>query len=257
MNKIELIKEAIEKAERLESKLTSEVIEVPFLGSLKIRALLNNLGAISTNYLEIGCHKGGSFCSTIYNNPLMLAIGIDSWASDIVNEDKAYPQFCDNSAKFKNIATYRQIIQEDCFNVNLTKSPWNIITNEMGAQIPDFEGALIDLYNYDAGHSFEDQKNALIYYKRILADEFIYVCDDWQYGEVKAGTIAGIEEGGYEILFEKELLNPEGYTEDQHLNDHWWRGYYVALLKKKPYSLYDAAKDAHNKLSNSTFKYSK
>jgi hypothetical protein len=46
--------------------------------------------------------------------------------------------------------------------------------------------------------------------------------------------LEGIKEGGYEILFQQELLNPEGFPEDAHLNDHWWRGYAVFLLKKKP-----------------------
>lgn len=224
MDKIALIKEAIEKAERFESKLTPEVINVPFLGSLKIRALLNNLGAISTNYLEVGCHKGGSFCSAIFDNVLSLAIGIDSWESDETNEDKAYEQFGENTRKFKHLLTSRQIVKADCFSVPLDKYPFDLLPHI---------GCNVDFYNYDAGHSFEDQKKALTYYKPVLADEFVYCCDDWQYGDVKAGTLAGIKEGGYEVLFEKELLNPEGFPEDSHLNDHWWRGYYVALLKKK------------------------
>lgn len=224
MTKIDLIKQAIDKADRFESKLTSEVMEVPFLGSLKIRALLNNLGAISINYLEIGSHVGGSFCSAIYDNPLTFAVAIDSWESDNTTEDKAYPKFIENSFKFKHLLTYSSIIKSDCFSVDLTRSPFDVMPHT---------GHKIDLYNFDAGHSYEEQRDALIYYKPVLEDEFIYCCDDWQYGRVKEGTLAGIEEGGYDVLFQQELLNPEGYTEDQHLNDHWWRGYFIALLKKK------------------------
>lgn len=235
MDKIKLIQEAIEKADRFESKLTPEVIQVPFLGSLKIRALLNNLGAISTNYLEVGCHKGGSFCSTLYNNPLGLAIAVDNWESDnVLGQDKALDQFIENTGRYKHLLTYRSIIKSDCFNVDFNAHPWNIINNDelkvVSKQEIHFK---IDLYNFDAGHSYDEQRKALTYYKEYLADEFIYCCDDWQYGQVKEGTIDGIKDGGYEILFEQELLNPEGYTEDQHLNMHWWRGYYVALLKKK------------------------
>lgn len=218
MDKIALIQQAIEKAERFESKLSEEALRVPFLGSLKIRALLNNLGEIGTRFLEIGSHKGGSFCSTIYkNNNLKLATAIDSWASDDINEDKARHQFLDNSCKFKTPSTNLIIIQSDCFNLSPINSPENNY----------------DLYCYDAGHSKEEQRNALIYYKEYLADEFIYGCDDWTYQEVSEGTREGIEQGGYEVLFEKILLNPPGFPEDAHLNDHWWRGYGVFLLKKK------------------------
>lgn len=223
MDKIQLIKEAIEKADRFESKLSQEAIEVPFLGSLKIRALLNNLGEIGTHFLEIGSHKGGSFCSTIYGNDNLKGItAIDSWASDYLNEDKAYKEFHNNVPICRPKNAVLNVIMADCFKLDL-----NLILDGMVSK------DTIDLYSYDAGHTYEDQKQALLYYKDILADEFIYCCDDWQYGQVKEGTLAGIKEGGYQVLFEQELLNPEPYSEDQHLNDHWWRGYYVALLKKK------------------------
>jgi len=215
--KIEAIKEAIEKANNFQSNLRQEAFEVPFLGSLKIRALLNNLGGVATHIADIGCHKSGSLCSMLYgNNNIKSATAIDSWESDATNEDKAYPVFLQYTNRFKPSTTELNVIVSDCWEVDLT-----MVANK------------IDLYSYDAGHSRSDQRDALIYYKDILADEFVYLCDDWQYQEVKEGTIEGIMQGGYQILFQQELLNPEGYTEDQHLNMHWWRGYAVFLLRKK------------------------
>jgi len=214
--KIEAIELAISKADQLQSKLTDEVRNVPFLGSLKIRALLNNIGELGTHYADFGCHKAGSMCSAIYGNDnLKYITAIDSWESDHMQGDKAYPVFIENVNKYIPKRADLNIIIEDVFKVDLShiKAP-------------------IDIYSYDCGHSYLDQKMALTYYRGALADEFIYLCDDWTYGEVKEGTMAGIEEGGYEILFEKELLNTT-QGEDLHLNTEWWRGYYVALLKKK------------------------
>jgi len=125
------------------------------------------------------------------------------------------PLFLENTNRFKPDGAKLNVIIEDVFKVDLSK-----INHP------------IDIYSYDCGHSFTDQIDALIYYKPVLADEFIYCCDDWTYGDVKKGTLAGIKEGGYEVLFEAELLNTT-QGEDLHLNDEWWRGYYVALLKKK------------------------
>jgi len=214
--KIEAIKEAIRKAEQFQSKLTDEVRDVPFLGSLKIRALLNNLGELGEHLLEIGSHKAGSLCSTIFNNDNLKTItAIDSWESDETSEDKAYPQFIENVMTFKPASSELKVIMADCFKVDLLS-----IENK------------IDLYGYDAGHSFKDQEMALTYYKPILADEFIYCCDDWTYQQVKAGTLSGIVRGQFEVIFEAELLNTT-QGEDLHLNDEWWRGYYVALLRKK------------------------
>lgn len=215
--KIQAIKEAIEKADKFQSKLSNEAISTPFLGSLKIRALLNNLGELATNVMDIGCHKGASCVSMAYGNEnIKNIVAIDSWESDEVNDDKAYPQFISNVTKLKPAVSELNVIVGDCWSVGL-----------------DLIKCEIDLYSYDAGHSRTDQRNALLYYKEVLADEFMYCCDDWAYQEVKEGTLDGIKEGGYEILFEKELLNPEWATEEDHLNDHWWRSYAVFLLKKK------------------------
>lgn len=215
--KIEAIQEAINKADQFQSNLKPEAFEVPFLGSLKIRALLNNLGSLATHIGDIGCHKSGSLCSMLYGNGnIKSATAIDSWESDATNEDKAYPVFMQYVTRFKPATTELNVIVSDCWQVDLSMVPNKI-----------------DLYSYDAGHSKTDQRDALIYYKDILADEFIYVCDDWEYGDVKAGTLEGIEQGGYEILFSRELINPPGTYENDHLNDHWWRGYAVYLLKKK------------------------
>jgi hypothetical protein len=212
MDKISLIKSAIEKADKFQSKLTPEAMGVPFLGSLKIRALLNNLGELATHFGEAGCHKSGSFCSTIFGNSnIKSATAIDSWESDATSEDKAYPQFMANTLKFKPENTELNVIVSDCWKVDLGSIPNKI-----------------DLYSYDCGHSEDDQCKALTYYYPVLADEFIFCCDDFGWPEVKAGTKRGIKEARLEVLFEQEFI-----TDHEYDNMSWWTGYYIALLKKK------------------------
>lgn len=216
MDKIELIKAAIEKADNLQSKMDETAWSVPALSSLRIRHLMNNLGAISTRYLECGVHKGGLFCSTIRNNPnIVLAYSIDSFASDGETGENVAEQFSANSLK--------------------CKSPE---TRLVGAICDSFEGRPteskgIDLYLYDADHSYEAEKQAITHFLPAMADVFIMCKDDWQYGDVKRGTMDGLAESGLEILFQQELLNTEPYTEDEHRNEEWWRGYAIFLLKKK------------------------
>src|ERR1700739_2641298 len=139
--KIKLIEEAIEKAIRRESKLTPLALAVPALSSLNIRHLMNNLGAISTRYLEHGVHKGGLFCSTICNNSnLDYTCAGDSWASDADSEDKARPQFVDNVYMLKPIDTIFEILEGDTFK-----------------QSADEILGPIDLYLFDADHSESSQ----------------------------------------------------------------------------------------------------
>lgn len=218
--KIEAIKEAIEKAKNHQSKMDAVAWSVPALSSLKIRHLMNNLGAISTNYFECGVHKGGLFCSAIRNNYNLKSVTAnDSFASDSGSEDKAEPQFRENVRRCVPIDKFVHVDVRVCNTFDLDP---NTIT-----------GKPVDLYLFDADHSYESQRKAMTHFLPVMADEFIVAVDDWQYGDVKRGTMDGIKDSGCEILFQQELLNTEPYTEDEHRNMEWWRGFAVFLLKKK------------------------
>jgi hypothetical protein len=215
--KIQAIKEAIEKAKSHQSKMDQTAWGVPALSSLKIRHLMNNLGGISTLYFECGVHKSGVFSSVLRNNQnIIVANANDNFASDETNEDKAYPQFWENTHKCKCPETKLNLLINDTFNVD----PIAVI-------------GPVDLYLFDADHSYSSQRKAMTHFLPAMADEFIVCVDDWQYGDVKRGTLDGIADSGCHILFQEELLNAEPYAEDQHRNDEWWRGFYIALLKKK------------------------
>ena len=213
MISVESVKEAIEKAKRRESNLTPLGLSIPMLGSIQIRHLLNNLGAISINYLTVGVHVGGDYVSAVCNNSIKRTFAVDSWASDEGSERKCEQEFIDNTILCKPANTELRIIKSDCFAADLS------IIDEP-----------IEFYSYDCGHSREEQRDALIYFKPALAEEFIYCCDDWDFEGVKEGTWEGIEQGGYEVIFHEELLN--GVPGD-HLDQYWWNSYAVFLLKKK------------------------
>lgn len=211
MTKIEQIENAIEKALKRESKLTPLALAVPALSSLMLRALMNNLGSISTRYMENGVHKSGLTCSTLFNNPNIISVtAIDSWASDETNEDKAEPQFDENVALLKPANTKLQKIKSDSFAVDPK----------------DVEGP-IDLYLYDSDHSEACQYNALLHYLPCLSDEFIWCVDDLDFPEVIAGTERALKDAPVEVLFEKRFKG------NNHDNDGFYNGFYVALLRKK------------------------
>lgn len=207
----ELIHNAIERAVARQSKLTDEALRVPMLGSLQIRHLLNNLGGMANHYMEHGVHKGGSFCSAIFGNELVTATAVDCFASDKTNDvDPAQPIFLANVDKFLHPGTIFELIVSDSFDVN----PENIVN-------------LIDLYYFDGDHSYESQRKALTHFKSSMDEEFVYVVDDYMLDVVRKGTQDGIKDGGYEVLYERELV-----TDHEYDNESWWRGFAVFLLKK-------------------------
>lgn len=204
MNKIELIKQAITDAKEERSKLSPEVLDLQGFTAHKIKHLLNNLGVISSNYLEIGLHKASTFISTLYNNDL-FGVGIDNWSQfqeGGVSKRKAYESV-------ERLLPYTQYViwDADC---------WTLV-------LPD--DIIFDLFNYDGEHSFENQKRGITHFYPYLADEFILCVDDTSWKDPKEGTEAGIKEMNLEILFEEHLW-------DGKENGEWHNGFSVYLLKK-------------------------
>jgi len=211
MSKIELIEQAIEKGIRRESKLTPLGMAVPALTSINLRHILNNIGALGTRFLEIGSHKGGTFCSTIFkNHNLLSAISIDSFESDANNEDKAHPQFLENVTICKPLDTEFRLIKGDSFTVVFD----NILRP-------------IDLYTYDGDHSEDSQRMALTHFISLMADEFIFLVDDYDWPDVRKGTADGIKETNCRILYERILVG------NDHDNEGFWNGFGIFFLKKK------------------------
>ncbi len=211
--KIEDIKTAIERADKMQSDHAAETYGVPALTSLKLRHLLNNIGKLGTRFFECGSHRGGTFTATIAGNDnLIEVIANDSFESDktMIAEEKAEPQFRANAARFLPKNTKLTIIVSDTFDINVSQLPKGI-----------------DIYAFDADHSEQSQRKALTYFLPALADEFIYLCDDWDFPEVESGTRKGLADGGFEILYETILK-----TLGSHDNDSWWNSFYVALLRK-------------------------
>lgn len=211
MINVDNVKDAIEKALRRESKLTPLAISVPALSSLNIRHLMNNLGAISEHYMEHGVHRGGLFCSTIFkNNNLKSATAVDSFESDVTNNEGAEKDFLDN-VKLCGPLPYNDVLWHNrSFDVD-----------------PKFISNPIDLYLFDADHSEDSQCKALTHFISAMADEFIFCVDDYDWKEVQEGTERGIVETGVEVLFSSV------WKGNDHDNEGAWNGFAVFLLKKK------------------------
>lgn len=196
MNKIEQIKECIQKAENLESKLTEECFAIGGFTSPKIRHLLNNLGSISTSYLEIGVLRGATFVAAMYGNK-MKGMAVDNFSE--FNDGTVRDELLKNIAWFPNAV----FIEQDCFTYNYPKNHF-------------------DFYNYDGGHSYEQQKDGITVLYPSMKDEFILVVDDSDWEQVMKGTIYGLREVNANIIFERIFTAEEGYH----------NGFYLALIRK-------------------------
>ena len=189
------------------------IVEIDGLSSQKIVNLLNSLGSISTNYLEIGSYLGLSTCAVLKDNNIN-AFCVDTWKEDLqpLTQELILPpnskeEFIKNVKQFKgnnSVTAY----ECDLFDTNLKD-----IKN-------------IDLFFYDGPHESETIEKAIMYYKDCFADECICIFDDANFPNVVIGAMKGLEQIDHELIFHKKVLNTiENPTQ-------WWNGIYVTVIKK-------------------------
>lgn len=207
-----LIDTAFSNAEQNISKITSEIIQLEGFSGTKTRHFYNNLLVDGARYLEIGTWKGSSVCSAMYGNKATV-VCIDNWSEFGGPKD----EFLVNFEKFKgeNDATF---IENDCYKVDVSL-------------LPKF-----NIYMYDGNHTDESHYKALLHYYNCLDDVFIFIVDDWNWEDVRNGTLASIQTLNLKVLYEKEirLTLDNSHTPQPEANDTWWNGIYVAILQKQP-----------------------
>lgn len=195
--------ECIDYANSGFTKLNNKALNMPGMSSTKVRNFLNKIVSYpSVSYLEIGVWQGSTFYSALYGNQPEYALAIDNFSEFQGNIQTFQNNMSDINFEFS-------FLNADCFNL-ITK--------------PEKK---FNVYFYDGNHSFNSQKLALSYYDSVLMNEFIYICDDWNFPEVVKGTIAGIEETKLEII--QDWILPAKYNGD---TENWWNGLWVAVIKK-------------------------
>ena len=207
----------IEKATLIANLLVTSVNSdfetgVPGISSPRVDKLLNELGKISTSYLEVGCLGGRTFSSVLSGNTL-TAYAVDNWKEGVVSENNEHNITVTKEDFVSNILPHKgenliKVFNCDFINVNKT----------------DISG--VDLFLYDGDHSYESTKLAVEYFASTFADECILVFDDANWDGVVDGAIAGIEAAGLTVQYDKKLLNS---IEDKAM---WWNGLFIALVNK-------------------------
>ena len=198
------IETAFNNAENGISKITKDIINMEGMTGIKTRHFYNNLLNLEdARYLEIGTWKGSSVCSAMCGNKAKV-ICIDNWSEFGGPKNEFLLNF--NKYMGENNADF---IEQDCYKVDISKlSKFNI-------------------YMYDGNHTKDSHYNALVHYYNCLDDIFVFIVDDWNWHDVREGTLESFNQLKLSILYQKEIYTPGNCTLDT-----WWNGIYVAILKK-------------------------
>lgn len=159
---------------------------------------------IVKNYLEIGVWYGSTAIAGLKGNTHKL----NYWVVDNFSQFGSPKQDFLNNWN-ENIGGTPNLIDEDCFQINLTQKG-----------IKD-----IDVYFYDGDHEEKDHYLALQYYYPSMADTFIYLVDDWCWPKVQMGTFRAIRELNLKIDMHVGFYGNED-------SNGWWNGCGVFIFQK-------------------------
>lgn len=190
-----------------------EILNLEGMTGIRTRHLYNNIcnNLDDVKYLEIGTWNGSSSVSAVYKNKIN-AVFIDNWSQFNGTSDT----FKKNINKF-NTDSKIALLESDCWQVDLSKiGPFNV-------------------YLYDGDHNEIDHFKALEYYLPVLEHLFVFLVDDWNWPEVRDGTMRAIRELNLNIIFRHEIF--VGSDEIKNTPYHegrntWWNGCGVFLLSK-------------------------
>ena len=209
MNTIDKMIEKIEKSiicsENKETKLSDKAFLIEGMSGAKNRIFLNSVMELEhSKYLEIGTWKGSTFYAALFNNTSDYTVAIDNWSLFGGPQKEFFENLSDIKVKY-------DFYDIDCFSIDKS-----IFKHKF------------DIYFYDGEHDQEDQKKALTYYKDCMEDNFIYICDDWNFEKVQKGTRDGLKEGNIKIHKEWVLGNKDSYAD----SSNWWNSIYVAVCSR-------------------------
>lgn len=185
--------------------------DVEGITSNRTKQLLNLLGTKATSYLEVGVLNGATFCSTLLNNSIN-AYAVDSWETQT--------QAANGST---NIVASKQTFIDNCKQYKGNNKVKLFDTNFLLVDKDQID--YIDMFFYDADHSYEMTYESVRYFSEKFADYSVLIFDDANFEGVVYGAQKGIEDAGLQIVFEKIIMNE---LEDP---TQWWNGLYITVVK--------------------------
>ncbi len=199
------------------SKLRDDVKKMKGLSGRKFRVMMNNLikNFKDPKYLEIGSWLGSSACSVCYDNKVNITC-IDDWSQNFSTDLDSKEIFKKNLKKFLNENISIQIIEKDFRKVNFQ----------------NFND--INIYFYDGSHHYQDHYDAIKLVLPSLTKKFILIVDDWNWEQVRKGTLDSINNEKLKIISKLEIKTTTDNSSSLFIgeNSDWHQGVAFFVVKK-------------------------
>lgn len=207
---ITAIEEALDYANRRTNFPNS--IQLRFLDGMsgqRFRAFLNHLSKSlgDFNYLEIGVWKG-STAKCVLHNSCANALLVDNWS-----------QFGGpRNAALQSLSRY---IYED--RITLLDIDFKLLLNYKTQLDPK-------VYYYDGPHDYEAHYAAIELITKFSSDELIVIIDDWNWDNVRNGTLNALRDFNLDILASWQII-PSKEDRGGKLGS-WHNGTFIAVIQR-------------------------
>ncbi len=198
-------------------KLCSEIKSMDGLSGRKFRILLNYL--IRTfeypKYLEIGSWLGSTACSACYKNDLEITC-IDNWSQNFSKNLDPKKIFKKNIHKYISRNSKFRIIEKD-----FRQFDYNSLEK-------------VNIYFYDGSHKYDDHYDSVKLILPSLANKFIFIVDDWNWRQVREGTLDAIKEQKLKVLSSLEIKTTDDDSSSlvTGKNSDWHQGVAFFVIEK-------------------------
>ena len=212
-----IIKNSFTSAISGKSNLSDEIKKMKGLSGRKFRVMINDLikNFEEPKYLEIGSWLGASACAVCFNNKVKITC-IDNWSQNFSTNLDSKKIFKSNIKKFTTENIALQIIEEDFRKVNF-KNLKNI-----------------NIYFYDGCHNYKDHFDAVKLILPSLTKKFILIVDDWNWEQVRKGTLDSISDEKCQIVSKLEIKTTTDNSSSLITgeNSDWHQGVAFFVVKK-------------------------
>ncbi len=179
---------AFENALSGRTQLNEKILQMEGLSGRKFRIFLNNLIKVFSKpkYLEIGSWLGSTLCSASFKNKLEVTC-IDNWSQNFLLNVNPKEEFKKNVKENITSNVKISVIEENFRKVKFSNSD------------------NFNIFFYDGPHHYEDHYDAIKLVLPALSKKFILIVDDWNWSQVRKGTLNAIKDTNINIISQLDI----------------------------------------------------
>lgn len=190
------------------------VSDIEGMSGWSYRSLVNHMMSClpAARYLEVGSWKGSTACSAAFGNSLH-ALCIDDWSQ--FGGPKT--EFLENMHRFASSTASWALLEQDFRQVDFT-------------QLGSF-----DAYLFDGPHLRRDHYAGITRAQPALAPQHILIVDDWNWADVRLGTLHAVRSLGVlvDACIEIRTTLNEAHGQPHGRTSEWHNGCFVAVVEKR------------------------